>query len=129
MEQAILELKEAIKDIQQEIHHVKHEVANEKQQLAGLHKMLERLEVVITKYEGNPEIGYEGKMKVLDSQFEKLSKQVKVLLDAYEVGKVWKIKITGFFMVISFLGAVVGVLFGLVKAAHWIWDSFSITPK
>lgn len=131
--QELASLKLLISEMDKELHQVKHENNNIKNQINGIYNSLEKIsdsfETFMQKYDGNSEIGYVGKFTELKADMEKLKESNKILMDAYEIGKVWKIKLSGFFMVALYLAGFVGLLFSCVKGLVWIFDHFSIIKK
>lgn len=118
----VSDLSSKFKILDKEIHTIKHNSANIVIQIDGIHKILERLETTLMKYDGNKEIGYDGKFRELESKLEDLKKQNTVLMEAYQIGKTWKIKLSGFFLALGTLSALVGAGFGVVKGMYWLYQ-------
>lgn len=122
----IVSLKGIVADLDQQLHLLKHGNANIQNQVNALYKTVEaisvNLEKLILKYEGNAEVGFSGKMAQMEND-------IKILKDAYEIGKMWKIKISGFFMAITFFAGFVGVLVAIGKGLTWLYDNFLIIKK
>ncbi len=124
--QQIENLTKKFEALDAELHEVKHNSANVAQQMKGitasLNELAESFKTFSEKYEGKPDIGYAGKISAME-------KDLQILKEAYELGKVWKIKISGFFMAMTFLAGFVGVVFAVSKALIWLWDHLVIIKK
>lgn len=122
LKQQVADLSSKFKALDNEIHTIKHNSANIANQIGSIHKVLERLETTLMKYDGNKAIGFEGKFQELEDKLEDLKKQNSILMDAYEIGKTWKIKLSGFFLALATLSTLVAATFGIAKALYWIYE-------
>ena len=129
-EKEFAEVKSELKDAVGQLHDLKHASNNLAQQVDGIYKQLEHIgksmETFIQRYEGNAEIGYSGQTAEMKEDFLELSKRVDTLMAAYEVGKVWKIKISGFFMALMGLAGIASFAFGVAKFFVWIKDHINL---
>jgi uncharacterized protein YukE len=129
-EKEFAEVKSELKDAVGQLHDLKHASNNLTQQVDGIYKQLEHIsksmETFIQRYEGNAEIGYTGQTAEMKEDMEELAKKVNILMDAYEVGKVWKIKISGFFLALTGLAALATFAYGAAKVLVWIKEHINL---
>ena len=123
-EKEFAEVKQELKDAVGQLHDLKHASSNMEIQIRGIYTQLEHIgksmETFIQRYEGNAEIGYTGQTAEMKHSVEDLAEKVHTLMDAYEVGKVWKIKISGFFMALTGLAGIATFAYAAAKFIVWI---------
>lgn len=122
LKKEVLNLTEKFKQLDKEIHLIKHNSANVSIQIDGIYVLLKDIEKTLMKYDGNKEIGFDGKFKEMQDQLSELSNQNKILMEAYEIGKTWKIKLSGFFLALATLASLIGATFGVAKGLVWVYE-------